>query len=486
MGQPGRAPDLEGGSEVSCRERLLTDKQATDGEVAVDGIELRWFSGSFPYYSSLQPGLWDLDRLFAVADYAIKNIVHDPWQFEFINLSGAVHYLSAYHWTCVFNRSFYEGHVSIKAVRHLKAPEFSRFRRSLLLNIFSKCLLTRPEESWERWVGGIHTFLSRDLLSRSANVSKYPRRSLGYRRIVMKLSSSVKAALNMVLRPAGLELRTTRAERQESARLNDLDRSSHWDMARYGEGFSLDSRAYLRFLEETVGTYRDEYLSFPLERSTSGDGFFLRNKYFGGIDSGVLYAVVRRYQPKVIIEVGSGYSTKVIGKAVADGGFHTKLVSVDPSPRTPIDKVAHERLVCPVEKLSANQIADQLGAGDILFIDSSHTIMTGGDVAFLFLEVLPRLSSGVLVHIHDIFLPFDYPKEWIIGQHWRWTEQYLVHAFLCYNAAFEIVWPSHFMWREHRGSVLDKIPRGETGPAPASLWLVRTGESSQRPASRCA
>ena len=99
--------------------------------------------------------------------------------------------------------------------------------------------------------------------------------------------------------------------------------------------------------------------------------------------------------------------------------------------------------------LKLSKILDLLSAGDILFIDSSHTVTTGGDVPYLFLEILPRLNPGVLIHIHDIFLPFDYPEQWVL-EDWGWTEQYLVHAFLSYNQTFEILWPASYVWEHHR------------------------------------
>ena len=278
--------------------------------------------------------------------------------------------------------------------------------------------------------------------------------------------------INSVLRPVGFNLETTRAEVSELFRLSELG-PGHWDVPRCNKGFRMEAQDYISFLREIVSQYRKEYLSFPVESDGTPDGFFLNNDYFGGVDSEVLYAVTRHYQPKVIIEVGSGCSTKVMARAVIDGTLGTRLVSIDPSPRTSVSGVASQQIVCPVEKLTAAEISDQLGPGDILFVDSSHTIATGGDIAFLFLEVLPQLSKGVLVHVHDIFLPFDYPKEWIIGNRWRWTEQYLVHAFLCHNSAYKVLWSSYYMWQNFRESVLEVLPRGATGPKPASLWLMR-------------
>jgi len=124
-----------------------------------------------------------------------------------------------------------------------------------------------------------------------------------------------------------------------------------------------------------------------------------------------------------------------------------------------------------VEDIEVEEILRLLSPGDILFIDSSHTIQTGGDVPYLFLEVLPRLQAGVLVHIHDIFFPFDYPSDWVMDG-WGWNEQYLVHAFLAGNKAFEILWPARYLWERQRAAIVELIPSAAAlNRQPSSLWL---------------
>src|SRR5262249_31007940 len=116
------------------------------------------------------------------------------------------------------------------------------------------------------------------------------------------------------------------------------------------------------------------------------------------------------------------------------------------------------------------QFFDSLQAGDILFIDSSHVSKAGSDVNYLFFEVLPRLASGVLVHIHDIFLPDEYPKIWVIDQGRNWNEQYLVRAFLQFNAEWEIIWAAHFMGTRHTAAVQAVFPRYPQDGGGGSLW----------------
>ena len=111
-------------------------------------------------------------------------------------------------------------------------------------------------------------------------------------------------------------------------------------------------------------------------------------------------------------------------QAITDGPLSTRLVSIDPVPRREIAQHADEVIVDRVETLDPSFILSRLQRNDFLFIDSSHEIKTGNDVLYLYLRILPSLAPGVIVHMHDIFLPFEYPKEWIVQNRWLWGEQY--------------------------------------------------------------
>ena len=93
-------------------------------------------------------------------------------------------------------------------------------------------------------------------------------------------------------------------------------------------------------------------------------------------------------------------------------------------------------------------------------------------MSFLFLEVIPRLRPGVLIHIHDMFLPFEYPTDWVIKHRWGWNEQYLVYALLCDSHRLEVLWPAYYMWRNHRDQVREVIP-SKPDAVPSSLWLLK-------------
>ena len=162
--------------------------------------------------------------------------------------------------------------------------------------------------------------------------------------------------------------------------------------------------------------------------------------------------MVRQLKPKRLLEIGSGHSTLVSAAACArnaEEGFPVEFVSVDPEPRLPISDVhglsrAERRSAAelPLERFAS------LDAGDILFVDTTHTVKRGGEVNYLVLEVLPSLREGVVVHFHDIFLPYDYPPEWF-DRGWYLTEQYLLQAFLVANPLYEVVVAGHALSRAH-------------------------------------
>jgi predicted O-methyltransferase YrrM len=218
-------------------------------------------------------------------------------------------------------------------------------------------------------------------------------------------------------------------------------------------------------LLEVIEAYRGELLSIA-----AGDGpARFDQDWFPRLDAAAAYALVRRERPRRIVEIGSGHSTRFLARAVADGSLATEITCIDPAPRAAIAALGvHHR----PELLAAADpdLFAGLAAGDILFIDSSHIAMPGTDVDRLVLDVLPRLAAGVLVHVHDIFLPDAYPPEWA----WRgYNEQLLVGA-LIQGGAFDLVFASRYaatrMIPRLAGSVLAVLPLLPDAHE-TSLWL---------------
>jgi predicted O-methyltransferase YrrM len=295
---------------------------------------------------------------------------------------------------------------------------------------------------------------------------------LPYQVLPESFRGNLKSALNAVLRSAGLEIGTTLKKCIEDARLRKLQEKGHWLEPRYTQGLALDSEAARTFVSETCLPYRAEWERLPLNPNGDETQYYLENAWFKAIDAEVLYSIVRRLQPVNIVEVGGGFSTRLMRRAITEGKLSTRITSIDPHPNTSVQPYADEYIRAAVEDVKPAKILNLLSAGDILFIDSSHTVKTGGDIPYLFLEILPRLRPGVFIHIHDIFLPFDYPEEWVL-EDWRWNEQYLVHAFLAYNQTFEILWPASYMWVHHRSEILSVISTASASARPSSFWMKK-------------
>jgi Methyltransferase domain len=189
--------------------------------------------------------------------------------------------------------------------------------------------------------------------------------------------------------------------------------------------------------------------------------------WFPRLDAAVAYAMVRSTRPKLIVEVGSGHSTRFMARAVADGKLDTRITAIDPKPRAAIRGLNVEWLQTHVETLHHGPFA-ALGANDILFIDSSHQVKPGSDVEFLLGEVIPRLPAGVRVHFHDIFLPDGYPGQWA----WRrYNEQDEVKKLID-GGLFRVDFSSHAVSREKLSGILARLPL-VPGAVESSLWLTR-------------
>jgi hypothetical protein len=191
--------------------------------------------------------------------------------------------------------------------------------------------------------------------------------------------------------------------------------------------------------------------------------------WFPRLDAAAAYALMRDAKPRLVIEIGSGHSTRFLASAVRDEGLPTRICCVDPAPRAPLDGLGVD-LVPQLLQQADRRMFQELGPGDVLFIDSSHIAMPGTDVDLLFLDILPRLVSGVLVHVHDIVLPDAYPAEWA----WRGYNEQLLVGTLLQGGNYEIVFSSHYA----KTRFPDALGRGLLGGIPlptgaheTSLWL---------------
>lgn len=200
------------------------------------------------------------------------------------------------------------------------------------------------------------------------------------------------------------------------------------------------------------------------------------NHMFPESDALVYHAIIREFRPKRIIEIGSGYSTAVAMDTAEKAGLSINLTCIEPYPER-LNSIIKDRDRLTLYQTVVQEVPlekfDALESGDILFIDSSHVVKTGSDVVWNMLRILPRLKLGVLVHIHDIFWPFEYKPEWV-DEGRDWTEIYLVHAFLLSNSDWKVVFFNDLAWRAFEDLVEDAAAH-TAAQRPGGLWLRRVG-----------
>lgn len=180
---------------------------------------------------------------------------------------------------------------------------------------------------------------------------------------------------------------------------------------------------------------------------------------------------------KTYLEVGSGNSTLFVRAALRQMGMDTRIVSIDPAPRAEVDAICDEVIRQPVENVDLS-IFDRLEPGDALFIDNSHRSFMNSDVTVCMTEVIPRLKPGVLVGIHDMFLPYDYPATW---SERGYNEQYLLAAMLLAGPDYlDIQLANHWLYREGAhtaplGAVWEKLGEKAKNRPPSAFWAVKRG-----------
>lgn len=241
-------------------------------------------------------------------------------------------------------------------------------------------------------------------------------------------------------------------------------------------GIDMQEGRHRSLLSDHFPTLLKEY-NYPLEGPPDEDlaFFYDRNSQFSWLDSRSLFCLMRMIRPARVIEVGSGYSSLLmsdINQRFLGGA--ADIHCIEPHPRPFLKKGAESGYY----RLFTKRVQDvdvglfgELGHGDILFIDSSHVCKTGSDVTHLILKVLPRLNPGVYVHVHDVFLPVDYPRDWVISENRSWNEQYLLQALLAENPNFEVVFGASYAY--HRFPDLVSAATGQPAYGGGSFWFQR-------------
>jgi hypothetical protein len=230
--------------------------------------------------------------------------------------------------------------------------------------------------------------------------------------------------------------------------INELE-ARKWPAEQLPVGIDLALEKQLDFLQHVVPLYESEWQSDSGAIGTAG--YRRGNGFFESVDAEIAYCLVRHLKPKRIVEVGGGYSSRVMAAALDKNlkvdGVRGELLTIDPHP----DRFPREALSDRVQLIAASvQSVDldiflTLNSGDFLFLDSTHVVGIGSDVVREYLQILPRINPGVLIHAHDIFIPSDYPRSLVLKALAFWSEQYLLQALLTFNPRFEVVWGSSAM-----------------------------------------
>jgi len=244
-------------------------------------------------------------------------------------------------------------------------------------------------------------------------------------------------------------------------------------------GISTELDQQAERLKEICLPFMSEYTGNKIYRHAvsekSGPGY-------GYIEAQCLHAVIRRYKPATILEVGSGVSTYCALAALRlnsnEGASHGKLISIEPHPSDRLRSLGEIELIETEVQRVPMKVFTSLERGDLLFIDSSHTVRPGGDVNFLILEVLPRLKPGVIVHFHDIYLPYDYPRD-TLRTYLHGMETSLLHAFLIFNTRVKILFCLSHLHYERTAVLKEVFP--EYVPQPAELGLQREDYKAFQP-----
>lgn len=252
--------------------------------------------------------------------------------------------------------------------------------------------------------------------------------------------------------------------------LADADRVFPKSPPREFPGIQMHGDRQVALMEELA-----PLAGFEMEKEAGGgDRFYATNGWFTPLDCRVLVGMMRKFQPKRIVEVGSGYSTAAMLDACERHQLDTEIIAIEPYAdrlREALAKKPSKQLDLLEKRVQdvPFEVFEQLESQDILFIDSSHVSKVGSDLNHLVFEVLPRLKPGVIVHFHDILYPFEYPRDWV-ERGFAWNEAYLLRAFLQFNTEWDILLYNSFLTEFYRDRLIELY---DGAASSGGLWLRR-------------
>lgn len=261
----------------------------------------------------------------------------------------------------------------------------------------------------------------------------------------------------------------------EAPTLSDFDASFEYDAGRQKPAFHNPDIFSLKAMEAEVLTLAEHSASFSPPTQERPDGFYWGNPQFSGSDAAFLYAMIKRYRPSTVVEIGCGFSSYVARLALDELSPRGRLLCIDPEPRSDVSKVAGiEFRRSRIQDVPLEDILTAIKPGDFVFYDGSHTIKTGSDAVYFYFKILPYLPVGTYVHAHDVCLPYALPSDYLIQHKLSWTEPYVLLAHLHNTSRYKVL-SSTAMLQLEAPERLALLTHGRYESGGSSLWYEVVG-----------
>ena len=239
----------------------------------------------------------------------------------------------------------------------------------------------------------------------------------------------------------------------------------------------FDKDSIETFIEE-LSVYGEEF-SPPMEGDRENpQGYFWKNPAFSYSDAMSYYCVLRHFKPEHILEIGSGYSTLVANEALKRNG-HGRLTLIEPYPKEFLKNLESVDSIIEsfVQDIAVKDLVELIESTSVWFIDSTHTVKIGSDCLYIYLKVMPEIKKDIIVHTHDIYLPFGMPRENALDRHIYWTEQHLLYAYLLDNPKTEVLFGSAYA-KATLPDALTKLMAGKYPGGGGSIWYKLNGATN--------
>jgi len=236
----------------------------------------------------------------------------------------------------------------------------------------------------------------------------------------------------------------------------------------------FDQKKMIHFLEE-IQIYADEFDPPEFGDLDSPKSFFWKNPAFSYSYAMAYYCIIRHFKPNQILEIGSGYSTLVASEALQRNGYG-RLILIEPYPKPFLNKISEvENIITKfVQELSISELLEKAESSNIIFIDSTHAVKHGSDCLYIYLKMLPEIRKDVIVHTHDIRLPFPFEPHQIIEKNITWTEQYLLYAYMLDNPKIEVLFSSNYLYKFFQEKI-ENFMRKKYSAGGGSIWYSLKG-----------